>query len=78
MRNNLDAEVEKQVLEIVNENGLDPVDTQMIASRLKMSWGCANRLLLAMSLKGKLTALKTSGKYFVFLPPVTITLKANA
>ena len=72
------SEVENQILEIVKERGIEPVDTQLVANKLNVSWGCANRLLLSMSLKGKLTALKTSGNRFIFLPPVVITPKSDA
>ena len=68
------AEIENQICEIIEKKGLDPLETQFIANKLQLSWATANRILLSMSLKGELTALKTS-KAFVFLPPCTITLK---
>ena len=62
------AEIENQICEIIEKNGLDPLETQFIANKLQLSWATANRILLSMSLKGELTALKTS-KHSCFFHP---------
>ena len=59
-------DLESEVLEIVKESGLQPVDTQLVANKLKISWGSAYRLLLSMSLDGKLTALKNKQQIRIF------------
>jgi hypothetical protein len=69
-----ESEMEKQALEFIKSCGLRPVDTQSVANKLNVEWNQAHRLLLSMSLDGKLTALKTCNGKFLFMPPSTINL----
>jgi hypothetical protein len=71
-----DAKIEQDVVDLLQRAG-KPATTDFVAKNLKLSWSTARAVLMAMSLRGKISFLETTAG-LLFLskdPPEAVSVE---
>ena len=69
-------ELEKTVIQEI-EKATVPVNTEFIARKAEISWSRASRLLLGLTVQGRISALQTMSGYLYHPAKPSITEESN-